>query len=100
MIGAAIFFALANLADLVSTLFALKRGAKEMNPLARKVIDNFGNGGLAVYKLVCTLLFIGFADAVDAQVLLWGLGGILFVVAGHNHFGYLQPLINRIKGRR
>lgn len=54
MTAALIAYALAQLADIVTTLRALRRGGAEANPLLRWVMESVGGSGWIVFKLVLT----------------------------------------------
>ena len=54
MTAALIAYALAQIADIVTTLRALRRGGVEANPLLRWIMESVGGSGWIVFKLVLT----------------------------------------------
>jgi len=51
-------FAFMNLADVATTISALKRGGAELNPVARLLINRFGFTGLFILKYLAMGLSI------------------------------------------
>jgi len=56
--------AILNLADCATTVLALEKGGEELNPVMRKVIDNFGLMGFAIVKGVVSMVQFGLAQWV------------------------------------
>lgn len=83
---AAAFFALATLADCVTTAIALKRGKTEGNPIARKLFGRHVVLGAALVSAA----FLGFAlwggqyAPNSAQTVLWLVGAAHAVAAAFN----------------
>eukprot|EP00752_Nemacystus_decipiens_P016104 g14400.t1 len=50
--------------DIMLTWVILLFGGSEVNPIARKVIDEFGLSGMIVYKFVLIVFFIGICEIV------------------------------------
>lgn len=81
MTAALIAYALAQLADIVTTLRALRRGGAEANPLLRWVMESVGGSGWVVFKLVLTGCAAWAFWATGAEWCLWLIAAITGVVA-------------------
>ena len=72
----------AHMADFLSTVFAIKFGAEEANPIVNSVIQAGGNELLFIYKLSGVLWF--FALSYWNKVLAFVLAVPFLVIAAHN----------------
>lgn len=77
-------FALAQLADIVTTRAALARGAREANPFSAWVIDRFGFNAWIAVKVVVAGIGAVIIVSSGAVWMLWLLTLALFLVALKN----------------
>jgi hypothetical protein len=83
MTPALIALALATLADVVTTLRGLKRGAREANPVSAALMRR----GVWAWVLARSLVAVGVAVwgvSAGQTWLLWLIAGLTAVVAWHN----------------
>ncbi|MEM4827786.1 MAG: DUF5658 family protein [Desulfurococcaceae archaeon] len=86
-------FAFLNLADISTTLIALKRGAYEINPVARFFIGKLGLKALFMFKYLAMglslLIAFMFGEAL-AEQLIWIWNIILSCVVAWNSYVNLK----------
>ncbi|MEM4977128.1 MAG: DUF5658 family protein [Desulfurococcaceae archaeon] len=86
-------FTFLNLADVSTTLIALRRKAYEVNPIARFMISKLGLKGLFVLKYIMMglslLMAFAFGEAT-AEQLIWMWNIILAGVVGWNSYVNLR----------
>ena len=81
---ALIVFALAQLADVVTTLGFLRRGGREVNPIIAWLMARLGGRGWIVVKLAVTAAVAWYFWLVGVIWMLWLMGGLTGAVAWHN----------------
>ena len=69
-------------ADTVTTLEALDAGAREMNPVVRYLIEEFGPEGFVAAKIGATLLVLHYYPVISPDVIVLTCG-----VAAHDAYG-------------
>lgn len=82
-----------NLADVSTTIIALKRGGYEMNPIARYIIGKIGLNGLFAFKYIAMglsllLAFITQNEASEIIIWLWNI--VLSAVVVNNSYVNLK----------
>jgi hypothetical protein len=70
-------------ADTVTTLQALDAGAREMNPVVRYLIEEFGPEGFVAAKIGVTLLVLHYYPVISSDVIVL-INGLTCGVAAHN----------------
>lgn len=88
-------FTFMNLADISTTLVALQRGAYELNPVARYVINRIGLKGLFAFKYLfmgisLALVFIFNPEASEEIIWIWN--AVLGIVTAWNSYVNLKIL--------
>ncbi|MEM4675232.1 MAG: DUF5658 family protein [Nitrososphaerota archaeon] len=86
-------FTLLNLADISTTLIALRRGAYEVNPIARFMISKLGLKGLFVLKYIMmglSLILAFMFGESTAEAMIWTWNIVLSVVVGWNSYVNLK----------
>ena len=79
-----IIFILSQLADVVTTQFALTSGrAHEANPLLARIIDRFGLGWIVI-KLVVAVIAARMLDAQGHEWAIWVVSAGFFALSWHN----------------
>ncbi|MEM4847172.1 MAG: DUF5658 family protein [Thermosphaera sp.] len=93
-------FTFLNLADVSTTLIALRRGAYEINPIARWLISKIGLKSLFMFKYIAMglslLLAFMFNEAL-AEQLIWTWNIILSCVVAWNSYVNLKLRNKHIK---
>ena len=82
IITLALYF-VAQLADVVTTLQGLRRGAVETNPVIRWMMDHLG-GGWVVLKLALSVVFAWGFFAIGQPMLIWIITALTAYVAWRN----------------
>ncbi|MEM4570131.1 MAG: DUF5658 family protein [Desulfurococcaceae archaeon] len=86
-------FTFLNLADISTTLIALRRGAYEVNPIARWLISKMGLKSLFMFKYLAMglslLIAFMFGEAL-AEQLIWIWNIVLSAVVGWNSYVNLK----------
>lgn len=83
---AILFFALAQLADIVTTKRALARpGAREANPVMRALFDRFGLHTGLLIKAAASVAIVVWLVHVGSVLGIWSVAVLIGVVAIHNH---------------
>ncbi|MHB0938609.1 MAG: DUF5658 family protein [Armatimonadota bacterium] len=83
----AVLYLILSFADLYATIRLIPFGIKEGNPLADWALQNYGNIGFAVYKLVIVLFLLGIVRVIErrkvhtAHLLLWTANIVMAFVA-------------------
>lgn len=80
---ALIAFFLAQILDVVTTLRALNKGAREANPIIKFFMDKFGKGWIAI-KLALAGLIAYFSYEYGAVEAIWAVTIITTLVAVNN----------------
>ena len=83
MTYALIAFALAVLADIVTTIRGLKKGGTELNPILAWAMRKLGKGWL-VFKVVLSLIAAFVLYKGDAEWAIWVLAALTNLVAVSN----------------
>lgn len=86
-------FTFLNMGDISTTLIALKRGAYEMNPLARWFIEKLGLKSLFMLKYIMmglSLLLAFIFGESTAEAMIWTWNIILAGVVGWNSYVNLK----------
>lgn len=100
---AAILVAVLQVGDMVTTLMAMSRGAREANPLVAAAIRLIGRvPGLAAVKAVGLLLTLWLWQ-LEASLMLWALAVVYAWVVVHNinvyrRRGRLRAQLQRAQG--
>ncbi|MEM1832258.1 MAG: DUF5658 family protein [Desulfurococcaceae archaeon] len=86
-------FTFLNMGDISTTLIALKRGAYEMNPIARWLISRMGLKSLFMFKylamgLSLLLAFMFGESTAESTIWIWNI--ILAGVVGWNSYVNLK----------
>ncbi|TRD16956.1 DUF5658 family protein [Palleronia caenipelagi] len=80
-----IAFVMAQLADVLTTLRALRHGKREGNPIVAWAMRRFGRYGWIVVKLVITCLAAWLALRAGLPIIVWAVAGLTALVALHNY---------------
>ena len=70
-------------ADTITTLQAVDAGAREMNPVARFLLEEFGPGASIAAKIGVTLLVLHYYPVLSSDVVIF-INGLTCGVAAHN----------------
>lgn len=65
--GAYVWLLLFSSLDVILTWLILNFGGREVNPIARRVIDHWGLNGMIVYKFVLITLFILICEVIGSH---------------------------------
>jgi hypothetical protein len=88
---AATAFALATIADNVTTNRALSRGAREANPIIAWIMRATGPRGWVVVKCVLAAAIGGALVWLDAPWVLGAASLLTALAAWHNHRRHIRP---------
>lgn len=83
MTDAIIAYAVANLADILSTNYLLRRGGRELNPVMRWAMDKFGKAWV-IPKLALAGAGLWLFVSVNAEWAIWAGAALVGVVAVNN----------------
>ncbi|MEM4913452.1 MAG: DUF5658 family protein [Desulfurococcaceae archaeon] len=86
-------FTFLNLADISTTLIALRRGAYEINPIARWLISKIGLKSLFMFKYIMmglSLLLAFIFGESTAEGMIWTWNIVLSAVVGWNSYVNLK----------